>query len=310
MSLKSCKTLPDIFHLALKTNPDGDFVRMVKEEEVFRISYRTADMMINTLTRFLISKGLKKGDRIAVLGSNSPEWAISYLSVINFGGVVVPIDKTLPLPEILHILRFSETKCIIAELKYLKDLTDYMEEIPDIELLINFGFEKEDEEIPSLSSIFGMEFPNIPIEHPEESDLASLIFTSGTTGLAKGVQLTHKNFTRDIILVREWIDIGIKDCVYLILPMNHVFAFTCGFLGSVSGATSFSCARSFRPNEILEDIKMTEVTIFLGVPLLFDKILAGIDKKVEEKGVLTRSIVKTSFIASKFLKNVFNSRSG
>ncbi|HDS09808.1 MAG TPA: long-chain fatty acid--CoA ligase [Firmicutes bacterium] len=310
MSLKKCKTISDLFRLALDTNPDGDFVRMVKDDEdVQKITYRSANSMINALSRFLISKGLKKGDKIAVLGSNYPEWAISYFGVVNFGGIVIPVDKMLPIQEILYILRFSDTKCVIGESKYLKDIDEYKEEIPDVELYVSFGIDREHDYI-TLNQIFKKEFPNIEIEPPDEDDLASLIFTSGTTGLAKGVQLTHKNFTQDVIYVRDWIDINKEDCVYLILPMNHVFAFTCGFLGAISGSAAFTCARSFRPNEILEDIKLTNVTIFLGVPLLFDKILAGLDKKVGEKGIITRSYVKTSFLASKFLKNVFNSRGG
>lgn len=302
--------IPVFFRNAVKTFPNEVFIQKIIREELVTKTYRESLEIVEKVTQYLLNSGIKKYDKVAIVASNSLEWAFTYLGVVSFGAIVVPVDRTLPIQEIIHILKFSEVKSVFGNITNIKDILDYKDEIPQASLYVNLTLSEEYEGVINFEEIVESDFETIDYELPDLENLASIIFTSGTTGLAKGVELTHRNFCSDILWTMGLIEIDETDCVYLILPMNHVFAFTAGFLGAIYAGCSITCSRSYRPNEILEDIKNTKVTFFLGVPLLFDKILTGMDKKIAEKGFITKAFVKTSLITSKILKKTFNSDAG
>ncbi len=303
-------TIPDFFRNTVRTFPNAVFIQKIIKDELVAKTYNESLETVEKITQYLLNSGIKKNDKIAIIASNSAEWALTYLGVVSFSAIVVPIDRTLPIQEIIHILKFSGVKCAFGNISNIKDVLDYKDEVPEIQLYVNLTLSEEYEGVINFKEIVESDSESIEYELPDLDDTASLIFTSGTTGLAKGVELTHRNFCSDIMWTMGLIEIDETDCVYLILPMNHVFAFTAGFLGAIYAGCSITCSRSYRPNEIIEDIKRTKVTFFLGVPLLFDKIISGMDRKIAEKGFITKSFVKTSLVTSKILKNVFKSDSG
>ncbi len=303
-------TIPHFFRNAVKAFPNELFIQKIIMDELVTKTYKESLEIVEKVTQYLLNSGINRYDRAAIVASNSLEWAFTYLGIVSLGATVVPVDRALPIQEIIHILKFSEVKCVFGNISNVKDILDYKDEVPLISLFVCLSHSEEYEGVINFEEIVESDFETIDYELPDLDDIASLIFTSGTTGLAKGVELTHRNFCSDILWTMGLIDIDETDCVYLILPMNHVFAFTAGFLGAIYAGCAITCARSFRPKEIIEDIKETRVTFFLGVPLLFDKILAGMDRKIAEKGFITKSFVKTSLVTSRILRKVFNSDSG
>ena len=184
----------------------------------------------------LINLGLKD-ENIAVIGKNSYNWAVSYLAA-TIVGVVVPIDKELQSNDVINFLNVSSAKAILGDDKYLKSLAENKESIDNKNiLLINFNSEKDTNSYKSYSLLLengynlleegDKEFDNIKID-PDAMKV--LIFTSGTTGNAKGVCLSHKNITSNIMSTFGIVKVKRNDQVLSILPLHHTYECTLGFL--------------------------------------------------------------------------------
>ncbi|MCD6399369.1 AMP-binding protein, partial [candidate division WOR-3 bacterium] len=122
-------------------------------------------------------------------------------------------------------------------------------------------------------------------------DIASIIFTSGTTGISKGVVLSHYNFLSDAILAEELLNLQEEDIFLSVLPIHHTFEFTADFLDPIVRGNTIVYARSLKSKELLEDLKDSKATMLLGVPLLFEKLYTGIMKKLKMESALKRFLI-------------------
>lgn len=186
--------------------------------------------------------------KIAVMGKNSYHWAISYMAA-SIIGVVVPIDKELHNSDVINFLNVSEASCILADEKYISSLLQEKTEINHNITFINFNSEKTTDEFISFSNLIeegdklieegDKSFDNIKL-NPDEMHI--LLFTSGTTGNAKGVCLSHKNICSNIQSVFGIVKVKSTDQVLSILPIHHTYECTLGYLLVIySGGTIAFC---------------------------------------------------------------------
>ncbi len=287
--LKPYRTVPEMTKEAGEKYGDLIALQMRKKDgEWQKVSYSTLLDRVSKAASFYRSLGLEPGDRISVIGPNSPEWGIAQLGIMWLGGVAVPLDPRLTVHELRRILQHAEVKAVVADTSYLDDLMEIKDDLSELRHLIALR-EVEGYELPQLAQ--GIEGSH-PIEpHDVQLDeLALIIYTSGTTGLAKGVMLSHRNFAAQVSSMYSAFDYGPGDIFFSVLPLHHVFEFTTGFLAPLDAGATIVYARSLKSRYLKEDLRDVRPTIMLVVPLLMEKIVEGINREVSKSGRLKRNL--------------------
>ncbi len=279
--------------LVKRLSERGDRVAMMerREGEFKKVTFKEISLWARAISAFLMDKGFEKPTRIAILSKNRMEWGVSYFGITYGGCIAVPIDPELKEKEITHILQFSETEAIFTEERFLTTIKELASKL-NIKLIITLDNSGETllkdviEKGKKLLEEKGEKEVEVEADHT-----ASIIFTSGTTGVSKGVELTHYNFIFDTIQSEKLIHL-IEDEIFLsVLPIHHTFEFTGGFLEPIMLGGMVVYARSLKSKELLEDLKDSRTTLLLGVPLLFEKLHQGIRKGISEQNILKKGIV-------------------
>ena len=221
----------------------------------------------------LLSLGIGKGDNVAIIGESSPMWMIMYLGIVSIGAVAIPILPDFPQCDVESIISLCCVKGIAASRKCMQK-TEGMEGIPRFRLddLMELKDGQEDDGLP----LIGHEADpyELMIRRPKEEDIASIIFTSGTTGSSKGVMLTHMNLLRTADLstdVYVRLRPGMK--ALSILPMAHVYEFTIGqLLPLMMGVEITFLGRQPAPSIVMSALKDVRPHVMLSVPLLIEKV--------------------------------------
>ncbi len=276
----------------------GDKLAYQKKEQDgwHTLSFDQTLRQANEFAAGLIALGLEKGDRVAIICENGLPWVIAYYGLSMAGGVGVPLYSELKPGEIEELIERSGASIIVVSSRVLDRLGD---RLPGASQVIVVGGTEAREGHPPGFMRRGrprlLPFDRVAAAATDESraaleqrlvepdDLASIVFTSGTTGGMKGVMLTHKNFMSNIESVRRTIDIDDKDRIVSVLPMHHAFPFMI-FLASFA----FGGELTFE-NDLLrvrDRIQETKPTLFLGVPALFEQMYRAILRQAEAGGRL------------------------
>jgi long-chain acyl-CoA synthetase len=216
----------------------------------------------------LQSLGVTKGDRVALISENRPEWAIAFLAITSMGAVAVPLDAMQRREEIVPLLDDSESKAVILSRKFVETIQGTRTEGRIILM----------EEFDKLPSVVNRQPSAVGLE-----DLASIVYTSGTTGSPKGVMLTHGNIMSNVVTVASLFDLGVGDNFLSVLPLHHTFETTAGFLAPFYKGCTITYAESLKSYNLLRNMQETGVTVMCGVPLLYQLFVDGIRREVEEK---------------------------
>ncbi|HEX3036225.1 MAG TPA: AMP-binding protein [Thermodesulfobacteriota bacterium] len=244
--------------------------------------------------------GMGPGDNIALYGENSPAWVISYLAIHMLGGIVVPLDSQIGAKDVLPFLSFSQVKSVLVDEIHQEKLEPLLTDFPSKIQLISIeslcgGSETADGFSPFVK---------------EPDDLMSIIFTSGTTGTPKGVQLTRRNIESNVEAVLSQIKVTPEENILNILPLHHSFACTMGLLTPLFAGATVTFSHSLRSTDLLSVMRETEVSIFPGVPKLFTLLDREIFKKVDSLGVIPRTIFWTLYRISKWFRETTGIRLG
>lgn len=239
------------------------------------MTYEEFFLLSNNIASFLLSNGLNKGDRIAIVSENRPEWCASYMAILMCGGIAVPIDMQLGSDEIRNLLIDSETEIVFYSSKTEANVLKAVE-----------GTE-----------IKGINFDRYQFTPPKSppcqggavggDDIASIIYTSGTTGKPKGVMLTHENFCSDAESVIQAKVVTHDDNVLSILPLHHTYPFMCTFIVPVFIGATVTFAPGLKAVELISTIKDKDITIVVSVPRLLEMIRNGIVSKIKEKKIVS-----------------------
>ena len=275
----------------------GDKMAMQRfvEDKWEQFSYRDLDDLVTRLAGGLMALGLKPKDHIGVLGENRPRWGLAYIAIQRMGGVTVPLDSMMSESEIHHIIQESGVKAIISTEKFIGIVLGA--ERPG---LIAIDMDNQSREgTKNLDDVLlekgaKPSFPKVTLD-----DTAAIIFTSGTTGYSKGVILTQNNIMSNVAAVYSIIDLDESGSLVSVLPLHHTFEATAGFLFPLYTGCSITYARSLMSKMLLEDIKNTGTNLMVGVPLLYEKMYAGIKRKLEKLPFTKKTMVGLFFKASK-----------
>lgn len=272
-------------------------IKEKKEKEVTyqNITYREFGEQVNRLGAGLFELGLK-GKRIAIIGKNRYEWALSYVAILLGDMTAVPLDKGLTETEIRNSLIQSKADCIIFEEKYYEIINQLKSEgeinLQELICMDKIEGVKSIEEVMNLGSQESKkDYENCDINSDE---MRILLFTSGTTSASKGVMLTQRNIAENIHSMKCVEGILPTDRNLAFLPYHHTFGSTGQLIMLASGvATAFPDGL----RHIAENFREYKVSLFVGVPLLIESIYGKIEKEIEKQG-------KTKLIS--FAKKVSN----
>lgn len=256
-----------------------------QEGETATVSYEKFKTDIDALgTALLADMGLK-GEKIALMGENSYRWCVSYFAVASGVGVVVPLDKETPAEELKNIISFADIKVVIGDKGAVKKIKENRYMFDEDLVIISMN---DEEDTISFSYLLNAgaafvsggnkEFTDAQID---EDILAVLLFTSGTTGMAKGVMLSHRNLCSDLINVKRYVKIEETDVSLSVLPLHHTYE-AIAFLMIIYSGAAVSFARSVR--HLKEDFRIFRPTVFVTVPLMLEKLHRKIIDDIERQG--------------------------
>ena len=286
-------SLAQLFDIVTSRYPDNKcYECFIPEHVVF--TYKEALAQMDNIASWLVSKGVQKGDRVAVTGKNSPQWALAYMGIVRMGAVVVPVDYALTDEEIEHLVDFVDIKGIFVD----------SERFDRIGKDGKYGFKVKLEEITLL------EKTSCSYEEPFSSDTAAFLFTSGTTGTPKAVMLSHENFVSDCFLAQGNMNVYSTDVFYAILPIHHAYTMLAVFIESMSVGSNLVFGKRLIVSQILKDIKQGKVTMFLAVPMIYNKLISAMMKAVDEKGKLVSGFIHSMMGFSGWVKKVFHFNPG
>ena len=293
-------TLPEMFRITVARYGDRNCLTVFEPDRV-TLTYKETLTRIEAVARWLYSKGIRKGDKVAVTGKNAPEWAVAYLGTVFAGATVVPIDFSLKNEETDTLLRASHSKILFVDeekFEYYSKKSWTLKEV--ISLKKGLG-----------TYIYDLDGPEAKIEEPAEGDLAAILFTSGTTGKPKGVMLTHQNLVSDCYLAQGApLHIFHTDVFYAILPIHHAYTMLAVFIESIGVGAEIVFGKKMVSQVMLKELKEGKVTMLLGVPMLFNKLLNGILRGIKAKGPVVSGILSFLMVVSGGIKKVFRVNPG
>lgn len=237
------------------------------------VTYRQFGDQVNRFTTALANLGVTKGERVGLMGPNCPQWEVAFFALLKLGAIVVQTNPMYVEPEIAHQMNDSgATTIIVFEMMYPR-VKNVLKETP-LQRVIVFNFLAPVKATPDMYSYDDLikcepALPELTIDPAE--DLAVLQYTGGTTGISKGVMLTHNNLSANTQQVIEW-SIDMKygaERVLTILPVFHVYGMTDCVNYAVAVAATQIILPRFDPDQVLETIRAYKPTLFPGAPTMF-----------------------------------------
>ncbi|MBI3290932.1 long-chain fatty acid--CoA ligase [Candidatus Falkowbacteria bacterium] len=261
------------------------------------ITFAELKERVDTMAKGLAELGVTRGDRVAILSENRSEWVRTDLAVLSLGAISVPVHTTLSSIIIKHILNDSGSRVIlVSNQEQFNKLRLVSSELLDLRVIIYINLTDSQNpngniKLTSLDEVMELGKKSDKEVSPtiEPDDLASLVYTSGTTALPKGVMLTHHNFMFDAETSLTAVEVTEKDSLLSFLPLSHVLERTAGYYAPlVCRGASIAYAENIKT--LKENLKEIKPTVIVSVPRIFERIHAGIWEKVKAGGGLKYKI--------------------
>lgn len=291
---------------------------MKGDKDYSSITYSEALEQVRGLGTALLDLGLK-GSHIGIIGPNCYEWVESYHAILGGIGVAVPLDKELGKDELANLCNEGELRAVICCAdKYYQTFKEIKKDgNTGIKVVITVGQDEHENAKHGLYSWNQLQKEGIAKVQAGDTrfhdlrirntDLAVIIFTSGTTGVAKGVMLSQKNMCFDILSAQAYLEVKPEDVFFSVLPIHHTYECTCTNLEGMYMGASMAFCRGIK--YITKDMQMVHPTFLLAVPLIYEKFYSNIMKALEKEGKdkAVKRLFAINRVTSKFGINVSKS---
>ncbi|PQJ34456.1 long-chain fatty acid--CoA ligase [Salinibacter sp. 10B] len=296
-------TIPQLFR-RLCTHYEGQDRPMLRYKERGEgwhdLTWDEVEARAEALAGALHKSGVRKGDRVALLSENRPEWAITDFGAQLIGGVNVSIYTSLPPSKVAYILRDSgATACIVSVPVQRKKIEEIFDECPQLDTVIVMSELPDDP--PSYMKHWdealatGREYWDAHegrlgtlADEVTPDDPSAIIYTSGTTGEPKGVVLTNRNFCSNVKAALQRVPFGEDDHHLSFLPLAHAFERTAGHIAVLAAGATISYAESVEA--VSQNLKEVQPTVMISVPRMFEKVYNRVTKKVGEGGAVKQKL--------------------
>jgi long-chain acyl-CoA synthetase len=321
------RTIPQMFENSVSKYSNNILMWEKRTEKYEGTTYNEMHKLVRSFAAGLVSYGLKKGDRAALISEGRNDWVMSELALLYIGAINVPISvKIDELSDLKFRISHSGCKFVIVSGNHFHKIKKIKNDLPELEKIIlldaQANYDKDEifkDDIFKLGNVFLYEHENDfnkIVNSITESDYANICYTSGTTADPKGIILTHRNYTANVEQATSLLPIPESYCSLLILPWDHSFAHTAGIYTLMkNGASMASVQIGKTPLETLKNvpinIKEIKPTFLLSVPALAKNFRKNIEKGIREKGEKVEKLFNKALqLAYKYNGNGFNRGSG
>lgn len=275
------RDLLELFETSTKRHATRVAMRIERDGHKEQYTYADLRELATRAAAFLASQGVRPNDRVMLLSHNAPEWGMTYFGVLKAGASCIPVDAESSTDEILNFARAGDAAAIIISEKLEKEHLDLRQ---------RFANEGLPTRVWTFSDVFALseeetEQDRITLlpQRVQAQTVASIIFTSGTTGHPKGVMLSHRNFTSMVSMLSSVFDMSTSDGVLSVLPLHHTFEFSTGFLTPLSRGAQITYLPELTSDALARAIKNGHVTGMVGVPALWELLHRRIKNKLNER---------------------------
>ncbi len=286
------KTVKEFFKLSTEKYADRTFIleKFNRKEPFEEVTYKRFYKDVNDLGTGLTRAFKLKGETVIIVGETTYEWYVSYTALLCGAGIAVPTDKELPDNELENIIKRSEATVVIYSPKKKGQVEKVANKCPGVKYFMEMYSDAEIEgrfvgldfvmnEGEVINDCGDTSFMDIEID-PDA--LAVLVFTSGTTSQSKGVMLSNRNLAANVNGITPYIKAYPEDRFFSVLPLHHTYESTIGFLVPMAMGCSVAVCRGLR--HIVDDMKETQPTAMLAVPLLIETLYKKINTTIEKSG--------------------------
>ncbi|MDP8216632.1 MAG: long-chain fatty acid--CoA ligase [Candidatus Kaelpia imicola] len=234
-----------------------------------RITYRQLNSQVTTVSYGLIRLGIKKGEKIAILLKNCPEYIVSYFAILKVGGIAIPLNFMLKEEELKYILDNAEVSTTITSPEFMPTINRLKLRLERLKQVIVVG-----ETTPctiNFSDLLSKSPSGEKVSALKPDNVAAILYTSGTTGHPKGVMLTHKNLISNVISSIKAIKFTKKDRFLCLLPMFHSFTWMACVLAPLYLGASIAIVESVKPfGKVIRNIIRNRITVFVAIPAIYN----------------------------------------
>jgi len=277
------RDLVELFETTTKRHATRVAMRIERDGRKEQYTYADLRELATRAAAFFASHQIRSGNRVMLFSHNAPEWGMTYFGVLKAGATCIPVDPESSAKEVVNFARAGEAAGIVISSKLMEEHFDLPEKLKaaglDAVKLWKFEevFELADEKIEDERIAL------LPQRVTAQS-VASLIFTSGTTGRPKGVMLSHRNLTSMVSMLSSVFDMDTSDGVLSVLPLHHTFEFSTGFLTPLSRGAQITYLPELTSEHLVKAIKNGHVTGMVGVPALWELLHRRIKNRLHERG--------------------------
>lgn len=283
------KDLNDLFETSVKRFPTRIAMRIERDGRKEQYTFDDVRELAMRAGGFLAKRGIEPGNRVILWSHNMPEWGMAYFGILKAGATAVPIDPASTIDDVIAFAKAADVTAVIVSPKIASENSG-------LEKTINQALSDGEDNGRKLAV---WDFEKV-FEMPSETEeakrnamlpakvaanaIASLIFTSGTTGTPKAVMLSHKNFVNMVSMLTSVLEMDLTDGVLSVLPMHHTFEFSAGFLTPFSNGTQITYLNELTAEDLSRTIENGHVTGMVGVPALWEMLHRRIKTRLRERG--------------------------
>jgi long-chain acyl-CoA synthetase len=288
--------------------PDNVALELQRRDHIESCTYAELHRMAESVGRWITEIGFPHGARLAILADNHPRWVAAYLGIIAAGCAAVPLDTALHDDQVTKLLKDSGTSAVFCDAKHVPVARPATSELTIGMVLMDpdrmTTHSIEDDWLGNLPAIFDAGPGKFKAAPAKDDDLASLLYTSGTTADPKGVMLTHANFMGEVEAVFNWIDLGPTDALLGVLPLFHVLAQMANLLLPLVKGSRVVYLETLNTTELLRALSERNITAFAVVPQFYYLIHERIFQEIEKRGAITKKLFAGMVALNRTLRKI------
>ncbi|MAQ13334.1 MAG: long-chain fatty acid--CoA ligase [Sandaracinus sp.] len=300
------ESLVAIYDHATKSFPDRPLFGTKERGSWQWMTYGEFRKTTDQIRGGLAAAGVTKGDRVAVIANNRPEWAVAAYATYGLGGAFVPMYESQLTSDWKYILRDCGAKVLfVANQSILERIQGIRDELPDLETVVLIDGDAPGAEGTTSFAELAKADP-VPLADVDGEDTAGFIYTSGTTGNPKGVILSHANLASNVSAIHEFFPMSPEDRSLSFLPWAHSFGQTCELHGLFSMGASMGIAEAV--DKIVANLSEVRPTLLFSVPRIFNRIYDGLHKRMNEEGGLKLKLFESAVGNAEYRKELATKR--
>ena len=288
--------------------PNNVAIELQRHDHLESCTYAELHRNAESVGRWIQEKQFPRGSRLAILADNHPRWVAAYLGIIASGCAVVPLDTALHDDQVTKLLKDAGAAAIFCDVKHTPVARPAAKELKLGMVLVDPDRmtkpNPEDQWIGNLPEIFHAGPGNFKPADAKQGDLASLLYTSGTTADPKGVMLTHSNFLGEVEAVFNWVELGPNDALLGVLPLFHVLAQMANLMLPLVKGSRVVYLETLNTTELMKALQERNITAFAVVPQFFYLIHERVMQEIAKRGAVTQKIFHAMVAVNRILRKV------